>query len=68
MSYFEKPTYQSLRSSLEAMRAHAAANYVNEIAMPKIGYGLDKLEWPKVEKIIKEVFRDTDMQIKVYYL
>ena len=50
------------------MRAHAAANYVNEIATPKIGCGLDKLEWPKVEKIIKEVFGDTDMQIKVYYL
>ena len=66
--YFEKPTYQSLRSSLEAMRAHAAANNVKEIAMPKIGCGLDKLEWSKVEKIIKEVFGDTDMQIRVYYL
>lgn len=33
--------------------------------MPKIGCGLDKLEWDKVEEIIKETFKDCDIDILV---
>lgn len=35
------------------------------IAKPKIGCGLDKLEWSKVKAIIEEVFADTDIEILV---
>ena len=38
------------------------------IAMPRIGCGLDKLEWSRVKQIIIEVFEDTDLTIEVYYL
>ena len=64
--YFHKPTYASLRSSLEAMRDHAVQHKVKEIAMPKIGCGLDKLEWVKVVEVIKEVFAETSIHIRVY--
>ena len=66
--YFHKPTYASLRSSLEAMRDHAIQHNVKEIAMPKIGCGLDKLEWVKVVEVIKEVFLGTKIHIKVYFI
>ena len=33
--------------------------------MPIIGCGLDKLQWDKVSKIIKEIFEDTDIEILV---
>lgn len=38
------------------------------IAMPKIGCGLDKLEWSKVKAIIEEVFAGTDIEILICYL
>ena len=34
--YSDKPTYESLRKSLEDMRGHARDNSVKEIAMPKV--------------------------------
>ena len=66
--YFHKPTYSSLRYSLCAMRDIAVKNKINKIAMPKIGCGLDGLQYDKVEKIIKEVFKDTNIEILVCYL
>lgn len=38
---------------------------VTKLAMPKIGCGLDILEWNKVSEIIKDVFKDTDIEILV---
>jgi len=35
--YWNKPTYQTLTSSLEKMRDHAVNNGVKMISMPKIG-------------------------------
>jgi hypothetical protein len=36
--------------------------------MPKIGYGLDRLQWGKTKEIIQEVFKDTDIEILVCHL
>lgn len=66
--YFHKPTYYSIRYSLCKMRDIAIKNNITKIAMPKIGCGLDGLQFDKVEKIIKGVFKDTDIEIFVCYL
>ena len=50
--FSQKPTYDSLRQSLEAMTNHAKKHKVTEISMPKAGCGLDRLEWYKVERLI----------------
>lgn len=64
--YFEKPTYDTLRQALIGMKNYAVSKNINTIAMPRIGCGLDKLVWEnKVEKIIKEVFVNTDIKIIV---
>jgi hypothetical protein len=36
--------------------------------MPRIGCGLDKLEWNKVRDIIEKVFADMDLTIHVFSL
>lgn len=41
---------------------------VKYLAMPKIGCGLDRLQWGKVKEIICEVFKDMDVEILVCYL
>lgn len=65
--YFQKPTYDSLRKALLDMRESIL--FVGEegvkLAMPKIGCGLDRLEWDKVREIILSVFGQTDFEILV---
>lgn len=64
--YFNKPSYGSIAKTLEYMKNHAVLNDVKHISMPKIGCGLDKLQWNRVEQIIKDVFAKTDIRITVY--
>ena len=65
--YWGKPTYKTLRKSLEKMKELMIEEGIEHISIPKIGTGLDKLQWSKVEEIIKDVFKDTDIKIDVYY-
>ncbi|XP_059838841.1 ADP-ribose glycohydrolase OARD1-like isoform X3 [Hypanus sabinus] len=64
----DKPTYDAVQKSLKAMRDHCLANGILKISMPKIGCGLDNLEWDKVSAIIEEVFKSTSIVITVYSL
>lgn len=62
------PTYDTVRASLNDMKATCNIYHINKIAMPRIASGLDRLEWPKVADIIKEVFEDTDIEIQIRYI
>ena len=64
--FHNKPTYSTLRSSLEHMRIHAESNGISRISLPCIGSGLDKLSWPMVRQLIQEVFRTSSVVITVY--
>lgn len=64
-NYWLKPTYKTLKNSLNAMKILALNNNVKKIAMPLIGCGLDRLKWNKVSEIIKETFSDTDIEILI---
>ncbi|XP_076840724.1 ADP-ribose glycohydrolase OARD1 isoform X2 [Brachyhypopomus gauderio] len=66
--YNHKPTYETLRQSLEAMRAHCLDNGVTSVSMPRIGCGLDGLNWKKVSVMIEDVFLHTDVTITVYVI
>lgn len=63
--YWNKPTYQSLTDSLLQMRTHMIEHRVTELAMPRIGCGLDMLEWDRVYNIIKEVFQQVQTPTKI---
>lgn len=66
--YWQKPTYTSLKASLNRMKALCETHPISKIVMPKIGSGLDRLAWPKVREIIKELFQETKIEILVCYL
>ena len=66
--YFQKPTYTNLKKSLKEMKEHAVKNGVDRISMPKIGCGLDGLEWKIVKEIIKETFYECNTHITVFCL
>lgn len=65
---WQKPTYETMRMALEDTKSlyEEIMSYENvKLAMPKIGCGLDRLQWDKVKAIIEEVFADTDVEILV---
>ena len=66
--YSHKPTYKSLADSLTSMKEHMLRNGVMKLSMPRIGCGLDLLEWGKVEEMLRDMFSDMDLQITVYTL
>lgn len=66
--YYQKPTMNSLRKSLLEMKEQCIINNVKKLAMPKIGCGLDRLNWSLVSKEIKDIFKDLDIEIKICYL
>ena len=41
---------------------------ITKIAMPKIGCGLDQLNWNDVKRLLFETFENTDIEIFVCYL
>jgi hypothetical protein len=41
---------------------------ITKVAMPRIGCGLDRLQWGIVREIILEVFEDTDLEIVICVL
>lgn len=57
---------RSLESSLIAMRNICVEEKVQHLAMPRIGCGLDRLDWRRVSELIQQVFLDTDLTITIY--
>ena len=51
--------------ALEDMRNQIQVLQIKKLAMPCIGSGLDRLEWHKVRKMIKDVFENVDIEIVV---
>lgn len=64
-NYWDKPTLFTMRNALNWMKEDCEIRGIKKIAMPMIGCGLDKLKWDDVSKIIKDVFKDTDIEILV---
>lgn len=65
--YFYKPTITTLRQALESYK-NTYGHLYSKIAMPKIGCGLDKLNWTDVKNVLTEIFKDTNVEITVYSL
>lgn len=61
--YYDKPTYETLKSSLTAMRDHCTGHNIKTLAIPRLGCGLDRLDWSVVRKDIADIFQDTDIAI-----
>lgn len=66
--YYSKPTYSTITKCIKEMACLCKSMNIKYLGMPKIGCGLDKLNWDKVKQIIKREFKDLDIQIEVRYL
>ena len=50
------------------MQSHATMQGVSTIAIPKIGWDLDQLNWQDVVKLLRDILAYSDIQIVVYSL
>ena len=66
--YWNKPTYSSLEICICQMAEFCTRHDVKYLAIPKLGCGLDRLQWGKVQEIIYKYFYDLDITIEVRYL
>jgi hypothetical protein len=66
--YHGKPRLADLRRALEAMARHCKEHGVARLAMPRIGCGLDLLQWDEVRAVLEETFRGSDVTVTVYTL
>ena len=66
--YSVKPDLQTLAITFQNMQAHATMHGVSTIAIPKIGCGLDQMNWQDVVKLLRNIFAYSDIQIVVYSL
>ncbi|KAG4076672.1 hypothetical protein HA402_001959 [Bradysia odoriphaga] len=55
----DKPTYADLEASL-------VSNGVNKLAMPRVGCGIDELNWRNVKELLHKVFDGHDVEIVIY--
>lgn len=63
-----KPTLQSLESSLLELKNLCRELNIRELAIPKIGCGLDMLNWSDVKQKIFETFKSEPISITLYVL
>lgn len=61
----DRPTYCSLETALKLMKQHMVVVGNTKLAIPKLGCGIDGLQWDKVKELILDVFEDTDIEILV---
>lgn len=59
------PDYQSVVKALIILKERMKRDNKNRLALPKIGCGIDRLEWYVMSELIKAIFSDTDVDILV---
>ena len=52
----EKPNLPTLSLTLEEMKSHARLYGISTIAIPKIGCGLDQMNWQEAVKLLRDIF------------
>jgi len=61
----QKPTYYSITAAIKKLRDLIVEHGVKKLAIPRIGCGLDKLDWLIVRGIIADLFHNVGCSIKV---
>ena len=64
--YSDKPDLQTLATTLQSMQSHSTMHGVSTIAIPKIGCGLDQMNWQDVVKLFRDIFAYSDVQTVRY--
>lgn len=61
----EKPTYTALKESFEDLRDFLIKHNTYKLAMPAIGYNTNEFDYARVYEIIREVFGNTGVELKI---
>ena len=64
--HFHKPTRRDFHECLIKMRDDAIDNSIAELHMPRLGAGLDCLNWNITKQMILEAFRNQPIRLTVY--
>lgn len=64
--HYDKPTLETIKMSLINMRNHMMKHNMNELCIPTLGCGLDKMNWIDVKNEIINIFKETNISITVY--
>lgn len=68
-NYWDKPTYETMETSLRSLRQYIMQRpHIKRILMPRIGCGLDRLDWSRVRVMIENILEKVDVEVKVFYL
>lgn len=68
-NYWNKPTYDNFRNSIKNLFILCEKHNVKSLSIPKLGCGLDRLQWDKVKQIIIEEWPlIKDFKLDVYYI
>jgi len=65
MLYYQKPTIQSLASTLAQLRDRLKDLSIDLLIIPKLGYCSDGLNWYEVRNLFRTAFSKGNMQLKV---
>ncbi|XP_001947976.2 uncharacterized protein LOC100164186 isoform X1 [Acyrthosiphon pisum] len=60
-----KPSYNSITAAITKLRDFIVQHDVKKLAIPRIGCGLDKLDWSIVRRIIENLFQNVGCTIKI---
>ena len=66
--FCDKPNLSKLSKTLETKKSHASMNGVSTIAIPKLGCGLDQMNWQQVVKLLRDISAYADVKLVVYTL
>ena len=66
--FCDKSDLWTLIKTLEAMKIHSCTNGGFTIAIPKLGCGLDQMNWHDVAKLIRDISAYAAVRIVVYIL
>lgn len=64
--YYDKPTRENFEKAIDHLKEEMTKHEETKLSMPRIGSGLDKLDWDKNVQYIENVFKETNTEIVIY--
>ena len=65
-NHYEKPTTETIKTTLLAMRDQAPGLNLRCTAMPKIACGLDRMNWREISSLIEQAIKNSGITFYVY--
>ncbi|KAL4136005.1 hypothetical protein QTP88_007579 [Uroleucon formosanum] len=64
--YWQKTSLEDLFLTIQNLRAICIELNIKKLAIPRIGSGSDQLDWPTIRIMVRFIFKETGIEIRVY--